>query len=601
MISNRQTFRYVVASLRYHRRPLLAFHIYFSILAFSLLTPAMGWLLALLLDFTGVHLVSNADMVRFLFTPYGLLWLLVSGTLAIVLVFLEHAGMMLIATHGPNGGYPTVAGALWRVAHRLPQLLRLAGIQVAVQLLVAAPFVLALAGAYEWLLSGYDIYFVINEHPPELGYFLAVAAVLGTGMVLANGSLYLRWVLALPILLLEALPPKQALRRSANLTQGAKFHIGALLVAAGALVAVLPVLLSLLFDAFGQGLMTVLPERYGLLIPVLAILMFTYAVLGVAVGFVGVGINSLVILKIYQRRRGGSLGLPPDPEPRHSGVMALGVELVVVALALGQIGYAVYASDVREHVAISAHRGSSLKAPENTLAAIEQAIEDGADYVELDVRQTADGHLVLLHDKDLLRVAGDSRNIWQLTLEQARQLEVGGWFDPAFEGEQIPTVSEAIEALRGRAQLYLEIKTSPQTPDLTRKVVQALQEHGFITQTLLASLEPAVLRHAQRLEPTLRTSLLVHSAIGAVTGQPFEALALREALVTPAYASEVRARGHALHVWTVNDRRSMSRMLDLGVDNIITDRPALLASLLEERAELSEPEKLLIRMRNWVW
>lgn len=601
MVSNRLLFRHVLVGLRYHRRPLLAFHLYFVILAFSLLTPFTGWLLTVLLNLTGTGLVSNDDLVRFLFTPAGLLWLLVSGTFAIVLVFLQHTGMMLIASRGVDHHYPTAAAALWRVAHRLPRLLKLAGFQVAAHLAVAAPFLAILGLAYQRLLGGYDIYYVINEHPPALWGFTAVAALVGLGLAVANGSLYLRWVLALPALLLEDLAARQALRRGAELSRGARLHIATLLLCAGALVALLPALLSLLFDSLGRGLMAVLPEQYGLLIPVLATLIVGYAVLGVAVGFIGVGVNSLVILKLYQKRRGRPVGLPPDPEPRRTGVLAWGIEIIAVLLALVQIGYAIQVTGRQDDVAISAHRGSSLSAPENTLAAIEQAIEDGADYVELDVRQTTDGHLVLLHDRDLRRVAGDPRPIWEVPFAEVRRLDAGRWFGPAFEGEPIPTLSEAIDTLRGRAGLYLEIKTAPQTPDLTRRVVATLQRENFVDQTLLAALEPAVLYQARQLEPTLRTSLLVHSAIGAVEGQPFEALALREALVTPARAAAVRGHDHALHVWTVNDRRAMSRLIDIGVDNIITDRPALLAGLLEERAALSEPERLLIRMRNWVW
>src|SRR5690606_27992741 len=101
-------------------------------------------------------------------------------------------------------------------------------------------------------------------------------------------------------------------------------------------------------------------------------------------------------------------------------------------------------------------------------------------------------------------------------------MDAGSWFDLAFQGEPIPTLAEAIGLIGDRAQLYLEIKPAPQMPNLTRAVVAELQALDIIDQTIVAALSPQVLQEARRLEPSLRTSLLMHSAIGAQTGQPFD-------------------------------------------------------------------------------
>ncbi|WP_394169253.1 glycerophosphodiester phosphodiesterase family protein [Saccharospirillum alexandrii] len=601
MVTNRHLFRHALASLRYHRRPLLAFHLYFTILAFSLLSPVSGWLLSVLVNLADASLISNVDLARFLISPAGLLWILVSGTLAIVAVFLQHAGMMLVVSHGRDNRFHTSASALWRVAHRLPRLLRLAGIQVFVQLLVAAPFLLIIIVSFNTLLTGYDLYYVITEQPPAYWGFLAIMGAMLAIIAVVNGSLYLRWVLALPILLLEELPPRQALKRSALLSKGARLNIAALLLTAGGGIALLPLVLALVFEGLAKALLAILPEFYSLLIPVMVVLILIYAVLAVAAGFIGVSLNSLVILKLYQRGQGRHIGLPPDPEPRQVGAFAWGIELFVVILALVQVGYVFNSWNTPESIAITAHRGSSLKAPDNSLAAIQYAIEDGADYIELDVRQTADGQLVLLHDKDLLRVAGDPRDVWDLTLAEVQALDTDRTPTAKPDNARIPTLAEAIALMRGQAHLYLEVKSSPQSPGLVPRVVEVLREENMLEHTLVAALEPPVLREVQQLEPRLRTSLLVHSVIGAIEGQPFDVLSLRDALISPARISAIRQQNQEVHVWTVNDRRALSRMIDQGVDNIITDRPELLASLLAERAELSEPERLLLRLRNWMW
>lgn len=601
MVHARNLGHEVFADLSRHYRPLLTFHLFFVVLGLTTLTPLSGWLLAALIKASGQVMVSNDDLLFFVVTPLGLLWLLLSATLAAVFIFIHHAGMMMLCSSDAKGKAITPSAALWRVGCRLPGLLQLAGLQVAAHLMLAAPFLACLGFAYRWLLADYDIYYVINAHPPELWQFAGIAAVLMLGVITVNGTLYLRWIFALPVFILEQISPAAALKRSARLTLGSRKAIAFKVLLIGAVMASLPFAVSLLFDSLGELTLKLLPERYSLLIPVMVLLIACYALLGLISSFIAVSANSLTILRLYNRCRNKLCVLPLEREPRAAGFLAWSMELLLVLLALGQIIYVAQAFDTQGQVKITAHRGSSMLAPENSLSAIEQAILDGADYVELDVRETSDGVLVLLHDKDLRRLAKDPRDIWNVPYDELQQMEAGAWFDSQFYGEQIPRLIDAIAVLRGRAKLYLEIKTSPQSPELVQRTVALLQAADFIDDTLLAALSPDVLHQVRALEPGLRTSLLVHTAIGSVEGQPFEALALRDALVNPARANQVRRYGHELHVWTVNDRRAMGRYIDMGVDNIITDKPDVLAELLQERAQLSSAERLLLRIRNWVW
>lgn len=593
--------RQIVFHMRRQRRPLLAFHLYFALLALCALTPISAWLLSVLIRLSGQSMVGNEDLVVFLLQPAGAAWLLVFGTLAATLAFIEHAGMQLIVMDNGAGRGVNASRALWLVLKRLPAVLRLAGLQVAAHLLLAAPMLALLTGSFIWLLGDYDPYYVLSEHPAELWSFLGIAVLLGLLAMVLNGNLYLRWVLALPALLAEGLGPRAALARSMSLTAGVRLQMAVMVVGVAGLVALLPVITSVVFDGTGALLLGLLPERYFLLIPVMLTLVVLFAIIGVLVTFAGVSANSLLIWLLYQRRSGHVPGLRPEDGPQHAGVWAWGLEGMLVLFVVGQLVWVSQAFDTRDQVQITAHRGSSWAAPENTRAAIERAIDDGAHYVELDVRQTADGTLVMLHDRDLRRVAGLPYDIWNVNYDEIRDQDIGSWFDPAFAGERLLTLPQAIELLRGRARLYLEIKTGAQTPTLIPDVIRVLREADIVAETIVAALSPEVLHEVRALAPEIRTSLLVHSAIGNLEVQPFDVLALRDGLVTPPRAHRVRRSGSELHVWTVNDRARMGRFLDLGVDNIITDRPDVLAELLETREDLSDAERLLLRVRNWIW
>lgn len=582
-------------------RPLLLYHLFFVLLAFVVLLPVGTWLSTLLLSRSGLPMVSPEEMLGFLASPAGVGWVLGAGILSLLFLFIHHSGMILIASHENRGKYGLATSALWRVGQRMPGLLLLASLQVGTHLLISLPFLLAMAGLWLFLLAQYDPYYLLSQYPPDFLLFLSICAVVGAAMCLCNGYLYLRWVLALPVLILEKTAPSEALKKSSRITKGYRARIAVLVLGTALAVILVPGLLLAGFETIGGLALGWLPESFPVLIPAVLLFLSVYTVLIVLVGFFSVAGNSLLMERLYRSAAGAGPVLESTQPARRTGILAWGTEILLLLIALVQAGIVLPSFfDFQDEVYITAHRGSSMKAPENTIPAIEQAIRDGADYVEIDVRQTKDGVPVLLHDRDLRRIAGVPRPIWEMTLKEVRDIDAGGWFDPEYSGVGIPTLQEAVDALQGRAKLYLEIKPSPQTPGLTSSALEVVRQEEMVEDTILAALEQEVLAEAKRLEPDLRTSLFIHTALGTPDLRLLDVLALRAAIAEEASVRQARRQGHELHVWTVNDRMEMSRFIDMGVDNIITDRPEVMADLLEERAELSDAELFLVKLRNWL-
>ncbi|MCC5855744.1 MAG: glycerophosphoryl diester phosphodiesterase membrane domain-containing protein [Idiomarina sp.] len=601
MLRTREMVSQVWRAVAYHKRPLVAYHLYFSLLALFALSPLVGWLLAGLVRLSGVPMIGNDDLVSFILSPLGVLWLLVSASLFAFVVFFQAAGNILIAARKEDDEFHTANNALWSVLRRFPLLFKLAAVQVACHILLLAPVLAILAFSFQWLLGGYDIYFVINAYPLEFYYFVAIVAVLAGVVLLLNGSLYVAWSLALPVMLVEGLRPHAALKRSWQLVKQSDISLGRVIVFVALTVSVLPILFHWLFDALGAAVWYGLPGPAALQVATMAILILTYLVLVITLSFIAVTSNSLLLLKLYQRCIGREPQCFKELEPRHTAAFAWTFEALLVVFAIAQLTYVAQSFDSRDEALNIAHRGASWDAPENSLAAIEAAIQQGADYIELDVQQTADGALVLLHDRDLLRVAGEHRAIWSITFDELRALDAGSWFAPEFAGERVPTLAEAVELIRGRANLYLEIKTAATMPTLVADTIRELQRLDFIEPTVIAALSPSVLDEVRDLEPNVRTSLLVHTSIGRTDLHRYDYLALRAATLTPGELRRAHRNDYDLHVWTVNDARAMHRYLDMGVDGIITDVPAVLSEVLAERQALTPTERLLLRMRHWLW
>jgi glycerophosphoryl diester phosphodiesterase len=248
-------------------------------------------------------------------------------------------------------------------------------------------------------------------------------------------------------------------------------------------------------------------------------------------------------------------------------------------------------------VRVTAHRGHSRVAPENTLSAIRKAVECGADYAEMDVQLTADGVVVLLHDSDLKRVASDPRRIRGLTYDVVRKLDVGSYFDPSFAGERVPSLAEVINLFRGRIKLNIEMKLYEPDQRLARAVARLIREQDFESDCLVTSFNYDALQEVKETNPRVRTGLIVAYALGDVSRLEVEALSVRADFLSDQVLRRAHRHGREVHVWTVNDTRQMNRLMHRGVDNIITDDPDILIRVRDEWSSLTRTERLLLASR----
>ncbi len=221
---------------------------------------------------------------------------------------------------------------------------------------------------------------------------------------------------------------------------------------------------------------------------------------------------------------------------------------------------------------ITAHRGQSVEAPENTLPALEQAIAQAADYAEIDVRQTADGVVVLMHDLSLKRICGVSKNVNQMTYEELQQLDAGAWFSKEYQGTRIPTLEEAMELCKGSMNLNIEIKTAGDTDTLTKKVAELIERYDFEKQCVISSTDYKALLAMKEWNENVRTGFIMSMAYGNYYDKDgIDFFSIKSGFVTQSTVDRLHQSGQEIHVWTVNTRAELQRVRNLGVDNVITD------------------------------
>lgn len=234
---------------------------------------------------------------------------------------------------------------------------------------------------------------------------------------------------------------------------------------------------------------------------------------------------------------------------------------------------------------VVAHRGASRQAPENTLCAFRKALEMGADGLELDVRFSADGVPVVIHDERLERTSTGSGRVSDLPLSSLCQLDAGRWFGAEFQGQRIPRLeAAAAEAARRRALLLVEIKSEGEAAvQHCDAVVQVLKRSGALELSFVQSFDLGLIKTLKRRFPIVKTAALFDALpsdpIQATLDSGARALVVRSRRLGRRLLQDCHRNGLPVIAWTVNSRVTMRRLISQEVDGIITDFPARLLRL----------------------
>lgn len=263
------------------------------------------------------------------------------------------------------------------------------------------------------------------------------------------------------------------------------------------------------------------------------------------------------------------------------------VSAIVIAICLVvDISYMVSAFDnnpfgnveMFSDTMVMAHRGSSYDAPENTMLAFENAIVAMADYIELDVHETKDGEIVVMHDASLKRTTGVNKKIWNVTYDEIKDLDAGSYFGDEEEFAQcyIPTLREVIEHTKGKIKLNIEIKLSDNEPHLVRKVAELIDEYELWDDCYVTSMNYDALKQIKKINSNIKTGYVLTLAYGSFYNLDYcDAFSINAAYVNKNIVDAIHNRGKKIFVWTVNSESKAEEMTALGVDALITDNPVM--------------------------
>lgn len=578
------------------RWPFLFSHLVFSLLVVAILAPLSTLTLRSAIALSGQPALADFDIAMFLLSPVGFVALILVASLFLTSYVLDTAFMMAIALHARRSGERRFEQGIARILPRYRQILGFAWRLLLRVIGILVPFVLFALALAQHYLSEFDINYYLSEHPPE---FVRAIVFIGIGLAVTLAILLralLGWAVALPLVLFADLHPRDSFAASAEAMKGRRWD---LFLAVLGWAAISMAVLTVLFGVVGF-VSNFAAERFGADLEALAAallaLLAVWSVVNLVVTATTTGALAVLLMERagWPGTKGADMATPRERRALRKGLLA--------ALAVGAMMFLVGGADlvsikVDDEVQIIAHRGSAGARPENTMAAFEKAIADKADWIELDVQESAEGEVIVVHDSDFMKLAGNPLKVWDSTAEELAEIDVGSWFAPEYSAERTPLLRDVLELAKGtQSGVLIELKYYGHDEMLEQRVADVVEETGMVDHVRLMSLKFDAVKKMKALRPDWTVGLLATATLGKLWELEADFIAINMGTADAALVAHSRDAGKDLYVWTVNDPMSMSRALSLGVTGLITDEPALAREVIEQRAELGSLERMVLAL-----
>lgn len=579
-----RSFRVSFQLLRHAWRPILVFELLLKTVTLLVLVPMLGGLLRLLLQAAHLHYLANANLLEFLRAPITWLGLFIV-LLNLALYTLFELSAVTCCYSNARCGRKTSLLEMLRVGwHTVRDLFRRGNGWMVLHLLLLLPVMQfsVLSGSFTMIgIPDFFAYFLTRKI-----YLLPLYLLFTAGCA----ALVVRRFFAIPIFTLRGGSFRAACRRSKQLTQKKTVRIVGSVACWNLLhLAVMTVLLCL----FAAGVLLVQRKTENsafwnlfsaqflrLLVQGILLLFFCAAV----------PLAAAHMTALYDACERSCI-CDQEPElqmPRRvlhvsSRRVTFGIAGCICACAIGLHMFylqGIFTGDMPLRLSarpqITAHRGLSSAAPENTADAFEAAIAMGVDCIELDVQQTKDGVPVVIHDANLKRTAGVNRTVREMTYDQLQELDVGSWFSPRYAGAKIMRLEDVLALTQGQVRLNIEIKASPHTPELEQAVAELIEAYDFVDACCVTSFSYRTLQRIKACNPDIATGYLMSLAYGDFYTLPdADAFSINKLFITRQMVLQAHRNGKAIFAWTVNSASEMQSLKRMQVDDIITDRPQL--------------------------
>lgn len=549
---------------------LLCFEILYRAIGQLFLFPLIRSGLAYVPEILGVSYLSQQNAILLLRSPAALLWLI--GLLLIVAFYLlfEIVALLSYCEAGWQRQKISFVG-IWRAGFRhTASLFHPKRIGV---LLFALPLLLSVFSvASGWLRSVRIPEFILDYiYETPLLFWVYVGGILVCHLLL---FLYLFGV---PDMIFQGTSFKESWRESRRLLRGSKLRVLGRLLQWSVLFTLAGYLLSsCVILVFGLYARIVYGPEQGL-----DLFRFQYhsfqRSIAVTAGALTAVLLCAALIVLYHACRQEERPEKPIRQAASLRAVAGRIAFMLCTIVLfffageSELG-GLFPDAAQKPPQIVAHRAGGAFAPENTLAALEQAIRDGADQAEIDVQQLADGTLVILHDTNFLRTTGTNLDVQNADAQTVQRLDAGSFFSYEYKGEKVPTLEAMLQAAKGRIRLMIELKASAHTDTLVQSTLDLIEANDMTQECSIASMDSDILKLVKQRLPEIPTVYITALLISNQYDLPYvDWYSVETTSLTASVVREIHWQGKQVYAWTANSEKNLLRLRGYDLDGVITD------------------------------
>lgn len=586
--------------LRYNLKALVSFELLFKLLSILFFTPLFVHLFNFIMKVRGFDYLTFENMLAFFIHPLTVILLILLIFLIMIYTMFDITTIIVILDCSYQKQKINITNAIRISLGKCNYLFRLKNIGFAFLVLFLIPFLNIGVG------SSFISRITVPEFIEEFVLENKILATLSVGVPVFFVILLLHWLYAIHYYVLEGLNFKEARKKSSAL--GCKKHIRdweILLVIQLALFVfyilfiAIGVFLILLFQHFLASLF-LKSFLTTIIFGFIAFSFLVFTLLSTPISYAG--ISTLYYMRKEKKKEvGNHITLTDNKENTefNKTLKYIFLSITIFSLGIGTIfTYRVYKGEYdinieyTRKITLTAHRGASKKYPENTFAAFVGAKDLGADVVELDVQQTKDHEIIVMHDKNLKRTTGVNKYVWEMTKDEILALDVGSYFNESFQNERIPLLKDVVVwAKENNMKLNIELKPTGKETDFESSVINIVKEIGYMENVVIASQNYQVLENVKNIDRGIKTVYVASVFYGDIQAFPCaDVFSLETSNITNRLVSQIHKEGKEIYVWTLNTEENMHKMIEFNVDNLITDN-----------IELAKKAIVYSKKSNFIW
>lgn len=582
-------------------KPLIYFELTYRLISTFLFIPINMFIINRFMGQIGVNNITNKDFLKFGLTIKGIIYITMLVIVSFIAIFIEMGVLTYISSKSYKKEKATLMEAILNSIKIVPQTLGFSMIFIVLVAGVIGP--LTGIGLYSSLIKKLSIpsFITIELFKTTGGTIFYIA------FMILIVILFLRWVLSIPAVIIEDNKLKTAIKNSIKIYKGSKFKIFGYVVAWIIITSLATGILLFLYIMLGEYVIELLGSESIISGIFMACYILIFYIAYIIASLISIPLFISFTVELYYKyrsyevseRKFNSIDIYKNnkfiilihSKKKITKRVIVGIFIVTVTL----IGVnTIFFRVVGKETLVTAHRGSTMNAPENSISSIKQAIFEEADYAEIDVMTTKDNIVVLFHDLTLKRINKSNLAIKDMTFEETQKVDNGSYFSEKFAGEKIPTLEEVLKLAKGKIKLNIELKPMQENEKLAEEVVKLVKKYDMENEVVITSLNYDILQETKNLTNKIPVGYILMAGVGDLTKLNVDFLSVEKSVLKSKLVYAMHALNKEVHVWTINDIDEIEEVISLGADNIITDDVELVEEIKESIKNSGEKDYITI-------